>query len=214
MNLAGFIEHTNLNPLAKVGEIRTLCDQAKMHNFKAICISPYHTKTVYDILGETPIKIATIVGFPFGYSTIASKVEEIRRAIGEGVNELNISISLSAVKEERWNFIQNEIDIVTTSCQLHDRIAKIIIEASILTDDEIKRLCAICTSVGANFVETSSGYLGNEVSIETIKLMRQLLPTTVGLKVAGLNIDVSMAKTLIDIGVTRIGTSQSIDIIS
>lgn len=210
MSLAAYIELTNLNPLATANDIKILCEKAKENNFKAVCISPYHSKSAYDILGETPIKIATVVGFPFGYSTIASKVEEIRRAIGEGVNELNISISLSAVKEERWNFIQNEIDIATTSCQLHDRTAKIIIEASILTEDEIKRLCAICTSVGANFVETSSGYLGDEVSFDTIHLMRQLLPTTIGLKASKMNIDAAMAQKMIEMGVTRIGTSQSL----
>jgi deoxyribose-phosphate aldolase len=214
MNIASFIEHTNLAPLAIGNDIKLLCAQAQQYQLKAVCISPYHTKIAYDILGETNIKIATVVGFPLGYSTIASKVEEIRRAIGEGVHELNISISLSAVKEGRWNFIQNEIDIMTTSCQLHDRIAKIIIEASILTEEEIKRLCTICNDVGVNFIETNSGYFGNFVALDTIEMMRQILSPSIGIKVVEENIDIEIIQKMITAGATRIGTSKAISLIA
>lgn len=213
MNIVNYIDHTNLNPLATSNDILQLCEEALEWGFKAVCIPPYHVMKANEKLSETKVKIATVVGFPFGYSTIAPKVEEIRRAIDEGANELDVVINLAAVKEGRWNFVQNEIDILTTSCQLHDRIVKVIIETGVLSDDELKRLCEICATVGVNFVKTSTGFNGKGASPEIVALMRSYLPPQIAIKASGGIRTLIDAEEMIKAGATRIGTSAALSMV-
>jgi deoxyribose-phosphate aldolase len=213
MNIANFIDHTNLSPLAVSADIRQLCEEALKYNFKAVCVAPYHVKTVADILSETNINIATVVGFPFGYATIAPKVEEIKRAIDDGAYELDVVANLAAIKEGRWNFVQNEIDILTISCQLHDKIIKVIIETALLTSDEIKKMCEICATVGANFVKTSTGFNGGGATPEVVAMMREYLPKGIEIKASGGIKTLAQAEAMIAAGATRIGTSSGIAIL-
>ncbi len=214
MNIAAYIDHTNLNALATMSDIRQLCDEALTYGFKAVCVSPYHVKTAYEKLEDSSVKIATVVGFPFGYSTIAPKVEEIRRAIDEGAYELDVVVNLAAVKEGRWNFVQNEIDIMATSCQLHDRIVKVIIETAVLTEDELKRLCEICATVGANFVKTSTGFNGGGATIEVVETMRKYLPPNIHIKASGGIRTLEAVEAMIQAGATRIGTSSAVSLLN
>lgn len=211
MNIANFIDHTNLSPLAVSADIKQMCEEALKYNFKAVCVAPYHVKTVADMLSETKVNIATVVGFPFGYATIAPKVEEIRRAIDDGAYEMDVVANLAAIKEGRWNFVQNEIDILTTSCQLHDKIIKVIIETAVLTPDEIKKMCEICATVGANFVKTSTGFNGG-ATIEVVTMMRAYLPKDIAIKASGGIKTLAQAEAMIAAGATRIGTSSGMAI--
>lgn len=211
MNIANFIDHTNLSPLAVSADIKQMCEEALKYNFKAVCVAPYHVKTVADMLSETKVNIATVVGFPFGYATIAPKVEEIRRAIDDGAYEMDVVANLAAIKEGRWNFVQNEIDILTTSCQLHDKIIKVIIETAVLTSDEIKKMCEICATVGANFVKTSTGFNGG-ATIEVVTMMRAYLPKDIAIKASGGIKTLAQAEAMIAAGATRIGTSSGMAI--
>ncbi len=212
MNIANFIDHTNLSPLAVSADIKQMCEEALKYNFKAVCVAPYHVKTVADMLSETKVNIATVVGFPFGYATIAPKVEEIRRAIDDGAYEMDVVANLAAIKEGRWNFVQNEIDILTTSCQLHDKIIKVIIETAVLTPDEIKKMCEICATVGANFVKTSTGFNGGGATIEVVTMMRAYLPKDIAIKASGGIKTLAQAEAMIAAGATRIGTSSGMAI--
>jgi deoxyribose-phosphate aldolase len=212
-NIANFIDHTNLSPLAVAADIKKLCEEALKHHFKAVCVAPYHVKTVADMLGETKVNIATVVGFPFGYATIAPKVEEIRRAIDDGAYELDVVANLAAIKEGRWNFVQNEIDILTTSCQLHGKVIKVIIETAVLTDDEIKKMCEICATVGANFVKTSTGFNGGGATAEVVAMMRAYLPKGIEIKASGGIRTLAEAEAMIAAGATRIGTSSGMKMI-
>lgn len=214
MNIAPYIDYTNLYPLAPLTDIKRLCDEAVANQFKAVCVAPYHVNSVFNYIGETNVKIATVVGFPLGYNVIAAKVEEIRRAIDDGAYELDMVINLAAVKEGRWNYVQNEIDIMTTSCQLHDRIIKVILETAQLTPDEIKRLCEICATVGANFVKTSTGFNGSGATVETVAMMRQYIPATMGIKASGGIRTLEAAQAMIAAGATRIGTSANLTLLS
>jgi deoxyribose-phosphate aldolase len=165
------------------------------------------------MLSETKVNIATVVGFPFGYATIAPKVEEIRRAIDDGAYELDVVANLAAIKEGRWNFVQNEIDILTTSCQLHGKVIKVIIETAVLTDDEIKKMCEICTTVGANFVKTSTGFNGGGATPEVVAMMRAYLPKGIEIKASGGIRTLAEAEAMIAAGATRIGTSSGMKMI-
>lgn len=210
MDLRKYIDYTNLKPLTTTSEIQQLCIDAQKHQFKAVCVAPYHVKTAVDILADSAVQIATVVGFPYGYNTIAPKVEEIKRAIDDGATELDVVVNLAAIKEKRWNFVQNEIDILTTSCQLHDKMIKVIIETGLLTEDEIKKMCEIAATVNVNFVKTSTGINGEGATVEIVKLLKAHLPASIGIKASGGIRDYDTALAMINAGATRIGTSAGL----
>ncbi len=212
--LSKYIDHTNLKPTANNAEIEQLCKEAIAHQFKAVCVPPYYVNLASELLENTSVKVATVIGFPMGYSTIAAKVEEGKVAIQNGAFELDVVVNLAAVKNERWNYVQNELDIMTTICHLHDKKIKIIFETGLLTENEIKRLCEISTVIGADFVKTSTGINGNGATVEVIKLMRENLPAHIEIKASGGIKTKEAAEAMITAGATRIGTSAGVDIVS
>lgn len=212
--LSKYIDHTNLKPTATNAEIEQLCKEAIAHQFKAVCVPPYYVNFASELLENTNVNVATVIGFPMGYSTIAAKVEEAKVAIQNGAFELDVVVNLAAVKNERWNYVQNELDIMTTICHLHDKKIKIIFETGLLTENEIKRLCEISTTIGADFVKTSTGINGNGATVEVIKLMRENLPVHIQIKASGGIKTKEAAEAMIAAGATRIGTSSGINIVS
>jgi deoxyribose-phosphate aldolase len=214
MQLSKFIDHTNLSPLATNIDIQKLCTEALTHHFKAVCVAPYHVSNAAKWLTDSTIKVATVIGFPFGYATIAPKVEEVKRAIDDGAFELDVVANLAAIKEGRWNFVQNEIDILTTSCHLQDKIIKVIIETGVLTTDEIKKMCDICATVGANFVKTSTGFNAAGANAEIVAMMRAHLPKEIAIKASGGIRTLVDAEAMISAGATRIGTSSGVAIVT
>ncbi len=212
--LSKYIDHTNLKPTATNAEIEQLCKEAIAHQFKAVCVPPYYVNFASELLENTNVNVATVIGFPMGYSTIAAKVEEAKVAIQNGAYELDVVVNLAAVKNERWNYVQNELDIMTTICHLHDKKIKIIFETGLLTENEIKRLCEISTTIGADFVKTSTGINGNGATVEVIKLMRENLPVHIQIKASGGIKTKEATEAMISAGATRIGTSSGINIVS
>jgi deoxyribose-phosphate aldolase len=210
--LASYIDHTVLKPDTTNEDIERLCEEALTYGFKAVCVPPYYVKMASDILykgDEESVKVATVIGFPLGYSQIAAKVEEAKRAIEDGAYELDVVVNLAAIKNQRWNYVENELDILTTTCHLHDRKIKIIFEASMLTEVEIQRLCLIATNIGADFVKTSTGFNGG-ATIAMIRLMKNNLPNSILIKASGGIRSVAEAKAMIEAGASRIGTSASV----
>ncbi len=211
--LASYIDHTILKPDTTNEDIERLCEEALTYGFKAVCVPPYYVKMASDILykdDEDGIKVATVIGFPLGYSQIAAKVEEAKRAIEDGAYELDVVVNMAAIKNQRWNYVENELDILTTTCHLHDRKIKIIFEVSLLTEAEIKRLCLIASNIGADFVKTSTGFNGGGASEEVIRLMKSNLPSNILIKASGGIRTVAAAKALIEAGASRIGASASV----
>ena len=212
--LSKYIDHTILKPTATNADIEQLCKEAIEHKFKAVCVPPYYVSMVSELLENTDVKVATVIGFPMGYAPIAAKVEEAKRMIADGAYELDVVVNLAAVKNERWNYVQNELDIMTTTCHLQDRKIKIIFETGLLSDAEIKRLCEISKMIGADFVKTSTGINGGGATVEAVKLMRENLPAQIGIKASGGIRTKEDAEAMIAAGATRIGTSAGINIVS
>jgi deoxyribose-phosphate aldolase len=212
--LSKYIDHTILKPTTTNADIEQLCQEAIAHQFKAVCVPPYYVGIASELLENTNIKVATVIGFPMGYSTIAAKVEEAKVVIKDGAFELDVVVNLAAVKSGRWNYVQNELDIMTTICHLHDRKIKIIFETGLLNDDEIKRLCEIAKIIGADFVKTSTGMNGDGATIEAVKLMRENLPANIEIKASGGIRTKEVAEAMIAAGATRIGTSSGVNMIS
>ena len=208
INLAGYIESTNLKPDATLQDIQDLCAEAVENEFYGVCISPYYVQAAKKSLKKAPVKIITVVGFPLGYSTTSAKVEETKKAIISGADEIDMVINISAMKSEDFAAVQNDIQAVITACHLQNKICKVIIETALLTEEEIVKVCRMCIDADADFVKTSTGFAHYGATVEAVELLRKTLPAKVKIKAAGGIKDLAFANQLIESGANRIGTSS------
>lgn len=213
MNIAKYIDHTILKPTTTLLEVEKICEEAKQYQFAAVCVPPLFVKKVKEILNNSTVKVATVIGFPFGYSAIEAKVAEIVLAIIDGADELDMVINISAIKNKDWNFIANEINTIIPIIKSKNKIIKVIIESGILTDDEIIKCCDIYGAAGVDFVKTSTGYAEKGATVHAVKLIRTHLADAIKIKASGGIKTYQFAKELIDAGAARIGCSSSVQIV-
>ena len=213
MNLANHIEHTNLKPNAVNEDIIKLCNEAMEHGFYGVCVAPYFVQLAKKTLKKSEVKIISVAGFPFGYNTVSSKVEETKKAINSGADEVDMVANISAFKSGDLAAVQNDIQAVVTACHLQNKLVKVIIETCYLNEEEIKLLCKICADCEADFVKTSTGFGPEGASVEAVKIMRKCLPTKIKIKAAGGIKSKAFAEELIAAGATRIGSSASIELV-
>jgi len=176
-------------------------------------VPPLYIKKAKQFLGDTSVKVATVIGFPFGYSAIEAKIAEVVLSIVDGAAELDMVINISAVKNGDWQFIANEINTILPIIRNKEKIIKVIIESGVLTNDEIIKCCELYGAAGVDFVKTSTGYAEKGASVETVQLMRQHLPEHIKIKASGGIKTYAFAKQLIDAGADRLGCSSSIEIV-
>ena len=213
MNLAPFIDHTVLKPGLLLSEVEKVCQEAKEYGFAAVCIPPLFVKKAKFWLSDSPVKVATVISFPFGYSAIEAKVAETLLTIVDGADELDLVINYTAIKNGDWRFLASEINHLVPLIKQQGKIIKVIIESGVLTDAEIIRCCELYAIAEVDFVKTSTGYAEKGASVETVALMRKHLPDSVQIKASGGIRTYDFAKALIDAGATRLGCSSSIAII-
>ena len=157
-SLAAHIEHTLLKPDSTLEQITKLCEEAIQYGFNSVCVAPYFVQHAKKTLKKNDINVVTVVGFPLGYNTVSSKVEETKKAINSGAHEIDMVINISALKSNDIATVQNDIQSVVTACHLQNKICKVIIETCYLNEDEIKLACKICADCEADYVKTSTGY--------------------------------------------------------
>lgn len=213
MNINGYIDHTNLKPNVLVADIEKLCKEAIQYNFIAVCVPPPMIRIAKNFLKESNVKTATVIGFPFGYSAIEAKIAEIALAIVDGADELDMVINLIALKNNDWQYLANEINHVMPVIKQNNKIIKIIIESGILTEEEIIRCCELYGAAGIDFLKTSTGYAEKGATPEAVALMRKHLPAAVQIKASGGIRTYAFAQQLIEAGATRLGCSNSVNII-
>jgi len=213
MNLSHIIEHTILEPDCPAVQIQTLCEEALAHRFPAICIPPFHINKAVSFLEESPVKIGSVIGFPMGYNSTPAKVEEIKRAIDDGVDELDAAVNLCAVKSDNWNYVKNDIDSMMMAVHLKGKIIKIILETALLTKKELERLCGICTETGVDYVGTATGFNGGGATVEMVSFLRRQLPANIKIKACGGIQTAELAGQLAEAGANRIGLPSNLDII-
>ncbi len=214
MHIANYIDHTLLKPGCTVVAINQLCQEAKEYNFAAVCVPPLFVPIAVANLKDTPIKTATVIAFPFGYNAVEAKIAEIILAIVQGAHELDVVINYTAIKNNDWQFIANEINHIMPVVKKQNKSIKIIIESGELTNEEIIKCCDIYGAAGVDFLKTSTGYAAIGATVEAVKLMRTHLNDAVQIKASGGIRNYSFAKQLIDAGATRIGCSASINIVN
>jgi len=207
------IEHTNLKPDCTNVEVVKLCEEAIEHGFYGVCVSPYFVQLAKKTIKKNPVKIITVVGFPLGYSTVAAKVEEAKKAIISGADEVDMVMNIAAFKSDDFATVLNDIQAVTTACHLQNKIVKVIIETAYLSNEEIEKACRLCMDCEVDFVKTSTGFAPTGATVEAVELMRKTLPPKIKIKAAGGIRDAEFAEKLINAGATRIGASASIKIV-
>ena len=213
MNIAPYIDHTVLKQTTTLADVEEVCKEALEYGFAAVCVPPLYVKKAKEFLGESEIKIATVIGFPFGYCAIEAKVAEIVLAIVDGTDELDMVVNISAIKNSDWTFIANEINTIMPIVRNKNKVIKVIIESGILTEDEIIKCCDIYGAAGVDYVKTSTGFAEKGASIHDVQLIRAHLADSIKIKASGGIRSYSFAKELINAGANRIGCSASVQIV-
>jgi deoxyribose-phosphate aldolase len=213
MNLASYIEHTNLSPILTIRDIDTLVDEARQFGFLGICVPPFWVKRAQREIGKDKIALVTVAGFPLGYNMTETKVDEIKRAIDNGADEVDVVWNITSFKTGiPWT----KIEIAKCSKITHDhqKLLKVIIETAYLSDEEIIEACKLCSDAGVDFVKTSTGFAPAGAKVEHVKLMRSVLPSHVGIKASGGIKTREQAVAMVEAGADRLGTSSGVKIVS
>jgi deoxyribose-phosphate aldolase len=213
MNIGSYIDHTILKPTSTVADLEQLCQEAVEFGFAAVCVPPPFVKRAKTILDPTEVKVATVIGFPFGYAATEAKIAEIVLAIVDGADELDMVINLIALRMQDWDFLEKEVKLATEIVHNKGKKIKLIVESGILSNEEIIQCCHQLGVLGIDFMKTSTGYAEKGASVEAVQLMRSHLPSSVQIKASGGIRDYAFAKQLIDAGANRLGCSAGVAIV-
>lgn len=214
INLATIIDHTYLRADCSLPDVKVLCKEALQHGFYSVCIPPYYIFHTKKMLGDSRVKISSVIGFPMGYSTTGAKVEEIKRACNDGVDELDVVANIAAIKNGDWNTVKNDIDSTAMITHLKGKKIKLIIEIGLLEEEEIRKVCELASKSGVDFVKTSTGFNETLTTPEDVYFLKSLLPRTIKVKASGGIRTKDDALAMLKAGADRIGTSSGVRIIS
>ncbi len=206
------IDSTLLAPDARKEQIEALCREALEHHFASVCINPCFIRTAKAILEGSDVKVCTVIGFPLGAMTTKSKVFETEDAIANGADEVDMVINVSALKDGKDDYVENEIRAIKEACK--GNLLKVIIECCLLTDAEKERACLLAKRAGADFVKTSTGFSKWGAKAEDVALMRRTVGEEMGVKAAGGIRDRETMLAMVKAGATRIGTSRGKELVS
>lgn len=213
MNIASYIDHTLLSPTATLQDIIKLCEEAMAARFAAVCIPPYYVLQAYDLLKGTGVKVATVIGFPYGYSTTESKQKEIENALADGADELDMVHNLAALKSGDWNYLDRELTACTALMQSTGKKLKLIVESGVLTNDELKQCCTLYSDHAIDFLKTSTGYASVGATVQAVQYIRRHLKASISIKASGGIRSFAFAQELILAGADRLGCSASMKIL-
>lgn len=205
------VDHTLLKAFATWEDIQKLCDEAIQYQTASVCIPPCYIKRIHDTYGEK-INICTVVGFPLGYSTIKAKIAEVEQALADGVNEVDMVINITDVKNGNYKAVEEEIAQLKQA--VGNKVLKVIIETCYLTEDEKIQMCKAVTQAGADYIKTSTGFGTGGATMEDIKLFKAHIGPSIKMKAAGGVKTVSDMEQFINEGCDRIGTSSAITLIN
>ncbi|WP_425348918.1 deoxyribose-phosphate aldolase [Halalkalibacter urbisdiaboli] len=211
--IASYIDHTALKPETTKEQIITLCKEAKEYQFASVCVNPTWVKLAAELLSDQEaVKVCTVIGFPLGASSSEVKAFETKHAIDEGATEVDMVINIGALKDQNFELVEQDIRAVVEAAK-GKALTKVIIETSLLTDNEKKHACELAVKAGADFVKTSTGFSTGGATVEDIRLMRKVVGPELGVKASGGVRDLKGAKEMIEAGATRIGASAGVSIV-
>lgn len=210
-NLSSMIDHTILKADATSEMVKSLCEEAREYKFAAVCVNPTHIEYCKELLKDSGVKVATVIGFPLGANSSETKAFETTNAIEKGADEVDMVINVGALKDKNYDLVKNDIEAVVKAAR-GKALVKVIIETSLLTDDEKKKVCQLALDAGADFVKTSTGFSTGGATIEDVKLMKSVVGDNMEIKASGGVRNKETAEAMIQAGATRLGTSSGIKI--
>ena len=212
ISLSSLIDHTNLRPDALHSDIEVLCKEAIQYKFASVCINPVYISYAKSILKDENPKVCSVVGFPLGADSEEMKYAEARFLIFQGVDEIDMVMNIAFLKERKLDLVKNEIKKVVEAAD--GNCVKVIIETSLLNQDEKALACNIVMESGAAFVKTSTGFSFSGATLEDVRLIKKVVGNRVDIKVSGGIKTKNEALEFIEAGASRIGTSRGVEIIS
>jgi len=211
--LARYIDHTLLKPEATPDAVVQVCREAVAYHFAAVCVNPVFVPLVAKELAGSDVAVCSVVGFPLGATSTASKVCETELAVAKGATEIDMVIPVGLLKAGKTIEVREDIAAVAAACHGQGAILKVILETALLTDDEKVTACKLCQEAGADFVKTSTGFSTGGATAADIALMRKTVGPDMGVKAAGGIHNYAEAMAMIEAGATRIGASKGIAIV-
>ncbi|MCX8111699.1 MAG: deoxyribose-phosphate aldolase [Bacteroidia bacterium] len=209
-DLAPYIDYTLLRPGCTRAEIIALCERAIARHYAAVCVPPYFVPEAKRQVEGSPVRVTTVIGFPHGMHLTEVKISEAYLALQMGAQELDMVINLAAYFSGDERYVRAEMEQLVNSTHEHGGLVKVILETALLTPTQIQELCRWAAESGADFVKTSTGFAAKGADVETVRLMRQSVPDSIGIKASGGIRTPEVAWSLIEAGATRIGTSTAL----
>lgn len=213
MNIGKMIDHTALKPDTTKEQIFKLIEEAKKYQFASICVNPTWIKQASDQLKDSGVDVCTVIGFPLGANTTATKAFETKDAIENGATEVDMVINIAELKDKNDAYVEQDIKAVVEAAK-GKALVKVIIETCLLTEEEKIRACELAKKAGADFVKTSTGFSKGGATVEDIELMRKTVGKDMGVKASGGIHTKEDAMKMIEAGANRIGASSGVSIIS
>ncbi|MBQ7501716.1 deoxyribose-phosphate aldolase [bacterium] len=210
--IADMIDHTLLKADAAKEQILKICEEAREYKFASVCVNPTWVSTAAEALRGSSVNVCTVIGFPLGATTSFAKAAETRDAVANGADEVDMVINVGYLKGHMDKEVLEDVRAVVKAAG--GKLVKVIIEAAMLTDEEVVRACKLSVEGGADFVKTSTGFGPGGATVHHVALMRETVGKDIGVKASGGIRDFAFAKDLVKAGANRIGASASIKIMN
>jgi deoxyribose-phosphate aldolase len=211
--VAAMIDHTNLKPEASYDQIAQLCREAREFGFGAVCVNAAYVATAVSQLTGSPVKVASVVGFPLGATLTGVKQFEAAETLHLGGREIDMVMNIGALKSGDHKLVSSDVRDVAETVHAQKALLKVILETGLLTDGEKKLACKLCVEAGADFVKTSTGFLGGGATVADVTLMRSIVGSKIGVKASGGIRSAADCQAMIAAGANRIGTSSGVKIV-
>lgn len=213
MNTAKLIDHTLLKADATKEQIVKLCKEAREYGFASVCVNPVWVETAAAELKGSDVKVCTVIGFPLGASTTAVKAAETEDAIQNGAEEVDMVLAIGLLKSGDYEKVESDIRAVTEMAS-NKALVKVIIETSLLTEEEKERACELSLAAGADFVKTSTGFSTGGATVQDVALMRKIVGDKAGVKASGGIRGLKDLQDMVEAGANRIGASSGVSIMN
>lgn len=211
MKFEKYFDHTLLRPDAAKEDVMKVCAEAKEHGFASVCVNECYTSVVKHELEGTDINTCVVIGFPLGAVSSEVKAFETALAVKNGADEIDMVINVGALKEEKYDYVRDDIKAVRNECS--GKILKVIIETCLLTDEEKEKACLLAVEAGADFVKTSTGFSTGGATVHDVALMKRVVGNRAKVKASGGIRDYNTAQAMIEAGADRLGTSATVKIV-
>lgn len=208
MNINQFIEHTLLKPSTTERQVIDLCNDAKKHNFYAVCVNGCYVALAKQLLSNTEVKIVAVIGFPLGSTSTETKVFEAKNAINDGADEIDMVINIGLLRSK--NYVAVFKDLSDVKIAIGKIPLKVILEISELSKNEIVKACEICVDAKVDFIKTSTGFSKGGATLTAVKIIKKIVRNKAKIKASGGIKDIETAVKYIDAGADRIGTSSGV----